>query len=307
MKRYGCVHLFLLVLFTGETSLTAMQSLTLRGEIADAAGAPLQGDLTVVTGGKNVASWSLQTNSIGTFSFQVPEGTPLTVVAKANGYLSAEISVVAQTDAPALHFRLSMAGRVSGRVIDEMGKGIPDAQLAIRYVEESRAVEFSQEIADVATDDFGYFTFTSVARDRPFTIDVADSSHPLVASPVMTLDRDSLIGVLVTVHETGQVVRGRVLDAHGQPLSNIRVHMNWRPESRSNARRRELDMSVLHIYERSRSTTTRSDGSFEFRGVAEGVVIVNATNCGRPVSARGELTANTPFEATLTLSCVAAR
>src|SRR5262245_18279957 len=210
MKRHRWIGLFL-VLFACEIPLIAMQTLTLRGEITDEAGASLQGDVTVVTGGRNVASWTLQTDSIGRFSFQASEGTPLTVVAKANGYLSAEIFAVAETDAPFLHFRLSVAGRVSGRVIDEDGKGIAGGNLAIRNVK-ARPVEFSQETGDVATDDFGYFTVTSVARGRPFTIDVADSRHPLMASPVMTLAGHSLSGVLVTVRETGQVVRGRVLD-----------------------------------------------------------------------------------------------
>jgi protocatechuate 3,4-dioxygenase beta subunit len=270
---------------------------SVQGRITDIAGRPLQGDITVIETGPDIRVSSYETDSQGRFSFSGFIGQSITVVAKADGYISAERQVALGTAMPQLQFALSPAGEVKGRVIDETGRAVAGAIVRLRYSGRARLHELGQEIGEVTTDDYGYFTLPFVEQRTPFIIDVSAAGRPVKSSLTMVLTQESMSGVLIAVSGKTQSVRGKVLDSAGQPVSGANVHLRWIGKAAS-----QQGGSGTSVLQANRFTSTASDGSFQFEGVAEGdVVLVARHGNSRPGVIEGTVTTNTPLEVTLVI------
>jgi len=140
----------------------------LTGRIRALDGAALAGDVQVISAARYVQARSYLTDQEGRFAIEAPAEPRLLVVAKADGYISAE-RVVTMTEAGPeiqLDFRLYPAGTVSGRVSDDSGRPIAGAWVRVSYPGQVRRLVFEQETGNVRSDDYGHFRLPLVARGR---------------------------------------------------------------------------------------------------------------------------------------------
>jgi hypothetical protein len=259
----------------------------------DSQGGRLQGDITVIEAGSEIRVSSYETDSQGSFSFSALAGQSITVVAKADGYISSERQVSVGVAAPRLVFSLSLSGQVSGRVIDQSGKAVPEAIVRVRYPGRERLHEFRQEIAEVPTDDYGYFTVPFVERRTPFILDVAAPGRSITSSLPMTLTVDSMAGVLITVSGKTQPVRGKVLDSSSQPIAGASVHLRWIGKGQN---------AEAPKFQANRFASTGRDGSFEFQDIPEGDIVLVARQGGsRFAAVERSVTASAPLDVVLTI------
>src|SRR5688572_974911 len=294
--RHAYLAAALLLVLSGWFIASAqVRRVSIEGRLIDTDGNRLQGDVAVIERGADISVSSYETDSQGTFSFQALAGQLITVVAKADGYISSERMINVGSGPQNIEFVLSSSGRVAGRVIDENGRPVPDAVVRIRYPNRSRSHEFGQEVGEVVTDDYGYFTLPFVERRTPFVLDVAAPSRPSTSSLPTTLAGESLNGILLTVTGKTQPVRGKVLDATNQPVTGANVHLRLTGKNASNA-------SLTSMLQANRFTTTANDGSFLFPDVGEGdVVLVARHGSSRPATVESTVTNSAPLEVTLIL------
>ena len=250
-------------------------------------GQPVQGEIIVLDIARQVRLLSFQSDSTGGFDFDIVPGPRTIVVAKADGCASEEREVVRPPGGHAqLNFNLSGIGSVSGRVIDEAGAGVPAAVVRVRYPAQRRSYQFSDELGESVTDDFGNFTLPFVAEDRPFVIEAETADRLPSASSVLTLARATTSGVVLTVGPTGKVVRGRIFNEKGTPVAGVTVRMRCLPPAGQSST--EEMTSISFLSKSNRRMTTGPDGSYEFRGVPAGRVIVVASRPGAtPVKGEG--------------------
>lgn len=306
MRTFYVFGLSLSVLLgAGEfcTAIGQSAQVTINVRITTAENLPLRGDVAVTQGGPNVSVSNYQTNSQGWSSFQAIRGEAISIVVKADGYISSEREVVSDLEGSTITFALSPAGKVSGRIVDEIGKPVGGAVVRVRYSGRRRAHQLGQEVGEVTTDDFGYFTLPFVARGNPFVIDVAAPDRPTTSSLPMTLPGESLSGILIALPAKGQVVRGTVLDSFGQPAYNVNVRLRLleKPEPASD----EFGgaSSLTRMLQGNRAAITAPDGSFEFAGVPAGdIVLIARRGNAKPAAVKGHVAAaGTPLEVVIFL------
>jgi hypothetical protein len=276
---------------------------TIKVRITTAGNVPVQGDVAVTEGGRNVRVSNYQTNSDGWASFLANAGREIAILVKADGYISAERVLVPEINGSAITFILSPAGKVSGRVIDESGRAVRGAIVRIRYTGRLRSQQLSQELGEIATDDFGYFTLPFVERGKPFVIDVAAAERPMTSSAPMTLPGESMSGILMALAAGAHPVRGRVVDSFGKPVPNVSIRL--RVLDQPGIRRDEFERasSITAMLQANKIAVTDRDGVFEFSGVPSGDVIVTASwGNAKPVSVKSKVPAGGPLDMTIALA-----
>ena len=302
MLRLAALILWVLIT-TGNSDVLASQDgrLKLQGSIRSSDGRPLQGDVTVVESGPTVRVSSYQSDREGRFSFEANAGRPITVVAKADGYSSSERNFLPGTTST-IDFVLSLIGKVSGRAIDETGRGLAGATVSVRYLGRQRSQQFSQEVGDVTTDDFGYFTLPFVERGPAFVIDVVAPGRLMASSWPMGLSAEAIAGVLVTAADNGQLVFGKVVDPMGQPLPGVSVRLRWFDKDETEDVERERNNSLTAMRQANRMALTDTDGAFAFADVPEGSVIIVASRRDvKPAKVEGNVSSSAPLEVILVL------
>lgn len=254
------------------------KTLKLTGRVLSADGRPVAADLQVVTGPPHVRARSFWTDSQGRFSIEVEAEPKLLVVAKAAGFISAEQEIAPAGQEMSLDFLLYPAGQVSGRVVDENGRPVPGALIRVHYPGEVRRVVFDQEAGNVRSDDFGYFTLPLVGQGRRFILaGLAEERLPAFTAP-LTLTGPTMQGVVVTVSQTGQRVRVKVVDSAGAPVPEAVVRLQASGESEPYTADQRQTNTVFEAT--NRLGRTGLDGSVEFRGVPAGTVTVVASRPG---------------------------
>ena len=250
-------------------------------------GKPVQGEIIVVDIARDSRLLTFHSDSLGVFDFDIVPGPRTVVVAKADGYVSAERELPPAAGSHAgLNFNLSATGSISGRVVDESGAGVPGTVVRIRYPGERRSYQFADELGESFTDELGNFSLPFVAVDRQFVIEAETADRLPSVSSSLTLNRAAKSGVVVTLGRTGQVVRGRVFNAAGAPVSGVSVRMRCLVDPGEFSREERTSMSFLS--RSNKRVTTGPDGGYEFRGVPAGRVIVVASRPGaKPVMAEG--------------------
>jgi hypothetical protein len=250
-------------------------------------GQPIQGEIIVVDVARQVRMLTFRSDSLGAFDFEIVPGPRTVVVAKADGCVSAERELMPAAGGHAnLNFTLSPAGSISGRVINEAGAGVAGAVARVHYPGERRSYQFADELGESITDDFGNFTLPFVAEDRPFVVEAETTDRLPSVSRMLTFQRATASGVVVTLGRMGQVVRGKVFDAAGAPAGGVNVRMRCLPAA-GEFSSEELT-SASFLLRSNKRTTTGPDGGYEFRGVPAGRVMVVASRPGaKPVKAEG--------------------
>jgi uncharacterized GH25 family protein len=148
---------------------------------------------------------------------------------------------------------LVAGARVSGRVVDEAGKGIIGARVTFHG-----ASDWSQQADDrldgVDTDKDGAFTFAALPAGS-FRFAAAHPEYARGSSALTTLDgKHDQRDVTITL-TAGAAVRGTVVDQNKQPVPGARVRVGI-------ASRRGM------IFEPPRQAYSDAKGAFEIKGLA---------------------------------------
>jgi large repetitive protein len=149
---------------------------------------------------------------------------------------------------------LSAGAPVSGRVVDEGGKGVEGAR--VRF---SGASDWSQQASDrhdaaVSAKD-GAFTLPSMPAGS-FRFVATHEDFAPGTSPLITLDAKAPKTDVTIVMAAGAVVRGRVVDAAKNGVGGARVRLGSVAVNRR-----------AMIFEAPRQAYTNSSGEFELKGV----------------------------------------
>ncbi len=281
-------------------SLAAQTVASVTGRITGEGVGPIRGEVTLVTGGSTVQIRDVITDDQGVFRIDLPSGQVL-LVARAEGYVSEERQLIVRPgpESRTVQFSLAPAGSLSGRVFDESGAGVPRARVWLTYAGETRAWRAADEAGGEAADAFGYFTIPVVAQGRPFRLHAESEGHLPSSSGTLVLRAREMPGVVLMLNRLGTTVRGRVVDATGNPVASADIHLRVLPvESEFTAEQRA---SFTFARSTNRTTTSSGDGSYSFPAVPAGRVVVTAASGARRTLGEGTTVAGRDTEILLTL------
>jgi hypothetical protein len=254
------------------------------GRITGEGGQPLGGEVTVVRNGRGVSITSSVTDARGAFAVEVPAGR-LLLIANADGYVSQHREVLAFPARPnsPVHFVLSPAGAVSGRVVDSLGNPVAGARVWLSYRGEAQAWRRADEAGGEQTDAAGRFTIPVVAQGKPFVLHAEADGWLLSSSGTTLLRGPELQGVLLLLSRRGTSVSGRVTDEGGRPVEGAVVRLRTTPgEGDFTPEQRSLPAFARNVIKLG---VTGPDGSFAFAGVPSGRVVITAESGTRRGSA----------------------
>lgn len=287
-------------LVCAAAAVFAQTTTRITGRITTGRAEAVRGEVLAITTGGTVRISPVPSDSQGLFTMDLNPGRVL-LVAQAPGYVSEEKEIVVRAgpgNSP-VHFALSPAGSVSGRVIEAAGAGVAGARVWVLYPGESRRWRLAEETGGERADDFGYFTLPAVAQGRPFVLQ-ADAEQWLPSSSgTLMLRSQEMPGVLLLLSRRGAVVRGRVVDAAGNAIAGAQVRLRCLPADEEFTADQRLSPGFAH--NTNKTATSGSDGSYAFAAVAAGQIIVTAQGAGRRAAAEALITTGHDAEITLTL------
>jgi protocatechuate 3,4-dioxygenase beta subunit len=234
----------------------------------------LPASITVITG-PGIRIKSVPTDARGMFTVEAAPGRAVIIV-RADGYASEqrEVAVVPGWSNLRLNFALSPAGSLSGRVVDLAGSAVAGARVWLQYNGDRHAWHFAEEAGGEPADELGNFTIPVVARGRSFVLHAESDAWLLSSSQTMTIRETQRSGIVLVLNRRGATVSGRVLDAAGRPVSGAQVQLRARPaQGEFTAEQRA---SVPFARSAIRLDVSREDGSYAFRGLPPGRVVVTA-------------------------------
>jgi len=167
----------------------------------------------------------------GLFSIEdLARGTPVHVVVRAPGYLTALVRAVRPPTAKPVVIRLEPEAALVGRVVDEAGDPVPGARIDLHWQaflpEEPDRPVGEPILRNTRADGEGRFELRGLpALPGGTTARVsvtAPTFVPLEAVEV-ELPRPATAGELRLVLERGAVLQGRVTTAAGEPVPAVRV------------------------------------------------------------------------------------
>jgi hypothetical protein len=269
-ERFSGWLVCLLASWSVCASLPAAAPSVLRGAIQTLANEPLAGTITAVhlsVPGKMSVS-TFFTNSSGRFEFQISEGDWI-IVAKADEYISEAKSVAidAQSEMLDLVFRLPLAQRVTGVVLDKDGRSVPGASVRIVYPFLRHRFNYGEDTAEVLeANRLGRFTVAKVVEGQAFQLCAWSNDHLPACTESSTLVSNDTLDRIVVVGDLGQIVRGRILDGYGAAVVGAVVRLRTFSEV--------LDITIRRLRGVEQTQATGFDGWFEFRGIAEGPFVL---------------------------------
>jgi hypothetical protein len=132
----------------------------------------------------------------------------------------------------------------------------------------------SDEAGGDETDASGFFRIPVVAQGKPFVLHAEADGWLLSSSQTMFLRSAALPEVLLLLSRRGTTVSGRVVDAGGRPVANAEVQLRATPADYVFSA--EQRQSIAFARSMIRSTRSLEDGSYVFRGVPAGRVVLAA-------------------------------
>lgn len=224
-------------------------------DVKDDAGAPVA-NATVKLAGYDVTR---STAADGTAMLSPVHPGWVGVEVTADGYAPASsFGQVGSAGATgAIHVKLHKGAAVSGRVVDETGKGIAKAHITV-----ADSPWIPTTIGETTSDAKGDFTIAALAAGT-HTLHAEDGEHaPSHSIPVTVGDR-AITGLTITMKEGG-VIRGQVVDTKGAGAgyATIRVAPNGPDQMMSPGRQAVAD----------------KQGNFEIRGLARVKLQIRASS-----------------------------
>ncbi len=261
---------------------------------------PVRGEVIAVIKDGPVRITPAPADAKGQFTIDIAPGRVL-LVAKADGYVSEERELFARAGSnnPQVHFVLAPAGSVSGRVFDESGAGVAGARVWLDYRGEARHWRLSEESGGEPADSFGYFTIPAAAQGRPFVLHAECDGWLMSSSGTLNLRGPEMKGVVLLLSRRGAAVRGRVVDAAGNPVGGAEVRL--RSLAAPDEFTAEQRGSIAFARSTNKTTMSAADGSYSFRGVPVGRVVVTTTSGARRAVAQATIAAALESEILLAL------
>jgi uncharacterized GH25 family protein len=157
-----------------------------------------------------------------------------------------------------LHVKLHKGVAVSGRVVDEAGKGIAKAKIMA-----AEAWWMPGDAGETTSDDKGDFTFAALAPGS-HVLAAEDGEHAPARSLPVTVADHAVSGITITMKEGGSIA-GKVVDGKGAavPYATIRI-----------APKGEQDRGMAQ----GRQAVADNKGLFEVRGLPRAKIQVRATS-----------------------------
>jgi hypothetical protein len=171
-------------------------------------------------------------------------------------------------------------------VFDENGAGVPGAKVWVNYSGGSRSWRLAEEAGGEAADAFGYFTIPSVAQGRPFVLEAESEDWLPSSSGMLTLRGREMAGVVLLLSRRGTMVRGRVIDAAGNPVAGASIRLRAIPSAGEFSA--EQRASIAFARTTNKTTLSTADGSYAFKGIPAGRVVVTAEARGRRAAAEAD-------------------
>jgi len=268
---------------TFPTPGRASDSVEIKGILRSSNGSPVQGDVTIVSGRRNVQTANVKTGLGGEFLVRVDPSSAWLLVAKAENHVSAERVLRFVSGASSLDLRIVLepAITICGQVIDGEGMGVSNAEVYVAYADgRKRRFFFSDEMGPVVADESGTFCVPRVALGSRFELQAWVPGYLPGTSGVLTANAATAqAGVLVPLVSRGATVRGRIVDATGVPISGADVRLRVLALGGKGKSPSGLDSRA---YWRPALQRTRSgpDGTFVFAGVPGGRIRIVATKDG---------------------------
>jgi uncharacterized GH25 family protein len=223
-------------------------------DVKDDAGAPVANASVKLSGYDKTAS----TAADGTATLAPVHPGWVGVDISADGYASTSAfgQVGSGGATAAIHVKLHKGVAVSGRVVDEAGKGVAKVHVTV-----GEGMWFPVDEGEATTDDKGDFTIATLAAGT-HTFHAEDGEHaPARSSPVTVADR-AVTGITITMKEGG-VLRGIVVDTKGAGAgyATIRVAPHGRED-----------------IGQGRQAVADKQGNFEVRGLPRTKLQVRASS-----------------------------
>jgi len=240
-----------------------------------------------IVGGLPPTRWTLVTDASGLATFdELPSGCGLRVAAARDGRSLGTVEALAQEIelAPGEHRRIEVrlpgAGRIAGRLLDP--RGAPLAGVPVQTTPLGRDLETSKVLAYLQETLHGRKTLGKAATEEAdattdsegrFTLSVPIGAYHVGAAPggdvpalgKVVVVREDETAALELVLARGLWIRGRLLDARGEPADGVELSCNG------------IDEALL--WARAR-TSSAEDGSFELGPLLPGRYTVSGSPGG---------------------------
>ncbi|MEM6571609.1 MAG: carboxypeptidase-like regulatory domain-containing protein [Planctomycetota bacterium] len=208
----------------------------LRGRVTDAAGAPLAGAEVRCSSAGGLAfrasfevgtgdsSTTVVTDGDGRFETTV-RGGDVRIAVGLDGYAPYErdAEVLAAGDTDVGDLRLAQGVRLSGRVLDPGGRGVPGAKIVAKPKREGGIVFYGGRIDAIAeTDDNGRFEILRQAAG-PYELIAVHEEHPPQPFAGRTEQPGEVVEGIVVTLRAGATIEGVVLDLPESGADGLRV------------------------------------------------------------------------------------
>lgn len=277
MKRESLLIISaLFIIFIAQSVIASDDSkefVTVEGKIILDDTEPVEGFVTAVYTGSQLLLNNCRTDEEGNYSFKTKRGFD-TLVAKASGFISEEISVdPSEQNGDSIHhdFFLIPAVELSGVVFNDKGFPVPGAEVRILYRDDlQRALTFEQEKGGVIANEQGRFRLPFVAANKPFVIyGFTENTLPLFNEELVT-DADNQFDVNVMIGPERGSVQGEIVDADGNPLSGVAIMLRASADGEIyTTEERSSEVLFNKLYQQQISNDS---GEFSFPGVPLGKV-----------------------------------
>ena len=249
---------------------------SVRGQVKDFAGSPLAG--------VEVRAWSVGNRRIARRTWSDEKGGfHLGPLPSERGHrlefsrqdLRREEVEVEALDAFSTHglLRLTMgaAGLLVGRVVNPQGQSIPEAEVSLEPSPLERGGLSAGKVGadddeELTSDDEGWFA-SHITQSGLVDLEVVASGYAPLRLPGLEVDSEAErvdLGDLIL--EPAALIRGRIFDSEGSPLSGAEVYV-------FSPRFERTDELGLYLRFRRPSARSTSDGRFAVDGLAAGAKV----------------------------------
>ncbi|MFT4842786.1 MAG: protocatechuate 3,4-dioxygenase beta subunit [Planctomycetota bacterium] len=206
----------------------------------------------------------------------VPEGAGYTVSATAPSIALEEVHGVGikAGEVTTLTIQGHQGARISGRVLDPSGEPMPNASIAMIYLDISRVLFSADGRAEpIITNEEGYFELEHVGAGRVAVVAAATDVAPSNIVELAVVDGGVYDDLLLELGE-GTAVAGMVVDDEDNPVAGAAVEM--RPFERPN----DPQFMKMMLKVRRVETTTDINGRFVVKGMTGEQIVIQASKAG---------------------------
>ena len=237
-----------------------------------------------------------QVDKTGTFRITSDSAGGLVLHASASQHPSEERVIPADsTGVVPVHFVLPLGQNVKVRVVDALGRGVPGADLRVRYDEPNKPIRRVSFDREELTDGDGRLLLRNVGIQVPFVVDVLAPNYPPASSKRTKLAAGDTQMDDVVLGEPEATVVVELLDKSDPPVTGVAVILLADPAGLGPGTRG----SWLHYRAFRQRGVTSSLGNARFTGVPPGRIIVRVKTASSSTEQRAVVTSDQELRVTL--------